>query len=126
MSVDDGVTPTHVDIIRTFREDGIQAGIDRCQDSIDSLGTEAATTILYYVAYPISAGSHRDKYAIAKSLLEMCVQVDQDDSILHDMLAEMYLRLAIEQYRRAAELDGGSWGTLRVLEQIQDLDLDFY
>ena len=118
--VPDVSLPLNIQMLKKLRDGGIESAIGFYRLKREELpADEFWLTQLLILGHRIMVGKHPDKLDIARKILELNVEFFPEEAYAHDVLAEAYLKLAMEHYRKAVKLDPTNWGAREIMGRLK-------
>lgn len=112
--------PINIQMLHQIREHGIDSAIKFYRDKRKKLpADEFWLTQLLILGHQILIGKHPDKLEIARKIFDLNLEFFPQEAYAYDCLAEVYLKLALKNYRKAVELDPTNWGAREIINKFK-------
>ncbi len=111
---------------RKLREEGPDPALAYLDRVLAEGKEDVSCHDLLLLAYRIVQGGSEKNLEVSKAMVELLAEHFPDDPRVNSVLGEIYLRLAIKQYRESVRRDPADWAGRRMLEQLDGITIDFY
>ena len=109
-----------------MRDAGFEAGIDELKRLKIENGDDFRVRAVMILSLSLRQGTAERRLEYSKGILETLMEYYPENEFIHLFLAETYIRLALKHYVATNTLIPGDWGVEKMLNQLKNIDLDFY
>ena len=111
---------------KKLREEGPDSALLFLRKTLDEDKDEVSCYDMMLLAYRVIQGGGEKNLEISKTIYELLAEYFPDNPMVNDMLGEIYFKLAIKQYRELIKKDPTSWTGKKMLELLENVNIDFY